>query len=103
MSSLKIIKPIDDRTLVEELADLWRGRGILAVLIRRDISVRYRQAALGVLWALLQPIVTTAIFTVVFVLFGAHLVRRSVVTPLQQLSAEADTFAAGRLRRVIPA
>jgi lipopolysaccharide transport system permease protein len=66
---MKIIKPIDDRTLVEELADLWRGRGILAVLIRRDISVRYRQAALGVLWALLQPIVTTAIFTVVFVLF----------------------------------
>ena len=49
MSVVKVIKPIDDRRLVEELADLWRGRGILAVLIKRDIAVRYRQAALGIL------------------------------------------------------
>jgi lipopolysaccharide transport system permease protein len=69
MSIVKIIKPIDDRRLVEELIDLWRGRGILAVLIKRDIAIRYRQAALGILWALLQPVVTTAIFTVVFVVF----------------------------------
>jgi lipopolysaccharide transport system permease protein len=69
LSSVKTIKPIDDRTLVEELAGLWRGRGILAMLIRRDIAVRYRQAVLGVLWALLQPMVTTAIFTLVFVVF----------------------------------
>jgi lipopolysaccharide transport system permease protein len=69
LSSVRIIKPIDDRRLVDELADLWRGRGILAMLIRRDITVRYRQAVLGVLWALLQPIVTTAIFTLVFVVF----------------------------------
>jgi len=67
--AMKIIKPIDNRRLVDELADLWRGRGILAVLIRRDISVRYRQAVFGVVWALLQPIVTTAIFTLVFVVF----------------------------------
>jgi len=69
LSTVKIVKPIDDRSLVDELADLWRGRGILAVLIRRDVSVRYRQAALGILWAVLQPVVTTAIFTVVFVVF----------------------------------
>jgi lipopolysaccharide transport system permease protein len=66
---IKVIKPIDDRRLVEELADLWRGRGILAVLVKRDIAVRYRQAAVGILWALLQPIVTTIIFTLVFVVF----------------------------------
>ena len=35
--------------------------------------------------------------TVVFVLFGAYVVRRVVVTPLQRLSAEADTLAGGRL------
>jgi lipopolysaccharide transport system permease protein len=69
LSVVKIIRPIDDRQLVEELLDLWRGRGILAVLIKRDIAVRYRQAVLGVLWALLQPIITTAIFTLVFVVF----------------------------------
>jgi lipopolysaccharide transport system permease protein len=66
---VRIIRPIDDRRLVEELVDLWRSRGILAVLIKRDIAIRYRQAALGILWALLQPIATTAIFTVVFVVF----------------------------------
>jgi homopolymeric O-antigen transport system permease protein len=69
LSVVRIIKPIDDRRLVEELADLWRGRGILAVLVKRDIAIRYRQAALGILWALLQPVVTTAIFTIVFVVF----------------------------------
>jgi lipopolysaccharide transport system permease protein len=69
LSVVKIIKPTDDRRLVEELRDLWRGRGILAVLIKRDVAVRYRQAVLGILWALLQPIVTTAIFTIVFVVF----------------------------------
>jgi lipopolysaccharide transport system permease protein len=69
LTVVKIIKPIDDRRLVEELIDLWRGRGILAVLIKRDIAVRYRQAVLGIVWALLQPVATTVIFTVVFVLF----------------------------------
>jgi lipopolysaccharide transport system permease protein len=69
LSVVRIIRPIDDRRLVEELIDLWRSRGILAVLIKRDIAIRYRQAALGILWALLQPIATTAILTVVFVVF----------------------------------
>ena len=69
MSFIRIIKPIDDRRLVEEVADLWRGRGILAVLIKRDVAIRYRQAALGIMWALLQPVATTAIFTIVFVVF----------------------------------
>jgi homopolymeric O-antigen transport system permease protein len=69
LSVVRIIRSIDDRRLIEELRDLWRGRGILAVLIKRDIAVRYRQAALGILWAVLQPVVTTAIFTIVFVVF----------------------------------
>jgi lipopolysaccharide transport system permease protein len=69
VSVARVIRPIDDRRLIEELRDLWRGRGVLAVLIKRDIAIRYRQAALGILWALLQPLVTTAIFTIVFVVF----------------------------------
>jgi lipopolysaccharide transport system permease protein len=66
---MKVIKPIDDRKLMEELGDLWRGRGVLAALVMRDIAVRYRQAVIGILWALLQPIITSVIFTVVFVVF----------------------------------
>jgi len=47
-------------------ADLWRYRELLGFLAWRDIKVRYKQAVLGAAWALIQPIVTTVIFTVVF-------------------------------------
>lgn len=46
--------------------DLWRYRELLGFLAWRDIKVRYKQAVLGAGWALIQPIVTTAIFTFVF-------------------------------------
>jgi lipopolysaccharide transport system permease protein len=47
-------------------ADLWRYRELLGFLAWRDIKVRYKQAVLGAAWALIQPIVTTGIFTIVF-------------------------------------
>jgi len=46
--------------------DLWRYRDLLVFLTLRDIKVRYKQTVLGVGWALIQPIVTTIIFTFVF-------------------------------------
>jgi lipopolysaccharide transport system permease protein len=46
--------------------ELWRFRDLFLTLAWRDISVRYKQAALGVLWALLQPISTMLIFTFIF-------------------------------------
>lgn len=46
--------------------DLWRYRELLGFLAWRDIKVRYKQAVLGIAWALIQPIVTTVIFTVIF-------------------------------------
>ncbi|MBL9216339.1 MAG: ABC transporter permease [Opitutaceae bacterium] len=47
-------------------ADLWRYRELLGFLAWRDIKVRYKQAALGVAWALVQPAVTLAVFTFIF-------------------------------------
>jgi two-component system NtrC family sensor kinase len=47
--------------------------------------------------ALIPLLVLWASSTVVFVLFGAHLVHRLVIRPLQQLSEEADTLAGGGL------
>jgi len=44
--------------------DLWRYRELFYVLAWRDISVRYKQTAIGVIWALLQPLIATIIFTV---------------------------------------
>jgi len=46
--------------------DLWRYRELLYFLIWRDILVRYKQTAIGVLWALLRPFLTMVVFTVVF-------------------------------------
>lgn len=45
---------------------LWRHRALLWTLTWRDIKVRYRQTVLGAIWAVLQPLTTMAIFTVVF-------------------------------------
>jgi lipopolysaccharide transport system permease protein len=44
--------------------DIWHYRELFYVLAWRDISVRYKQTAIGVLWAVLQPLITTVIFTV---------------------------------------
>lgn len=46
--------------------DLWRYRELLGFLAWRDIKVRYKQAVLGAGWALIQPIITTIVFTVIF-------------------------------------
>lgn len=46
--------------------DLWRYRELLYFLAWRDILVRYKQTAMGVLWSLLRPVATMAVFTVVF-------------------------------------
>jgi lipopolysaccharide transport system permease protein len=46
--------------------DLWRFRELLGFLAWRDIKVRYKQTTLGVIWALIQPAVTLAVFTFVF-------------------------------------
>jgi lipopolysaccharide transport system permease protein len=50
--------------------ELWAHRELLYFLTRRDISVRYKQTAIGVLWAVLQPLVATAIFTIIFSTVG---------------------------------
>lgn len=63
------IKP-DDSRLNLDLKDLWTYRELLYFLILRDVKVRYKQTAIGVLWAILQPVLTTAIFTVIFSQFA---------------------------------
>ena len=46
--------------------DLWRYRELFRVLAWRDLSVRYKQTVIGVLWALIRPLLTILIFTVIF-------------------------------------
>jgi lipopolysaccharide transport system permease protein len=46
--------------------DLWRYRELFAVLAWRDLSVRYKQTAIGVAWAVVRPLLTVLVFTVLF-------------------------------------
>ncbi len=46
--------------------DLWRYRELFLFLAWRDILVRYKQTVFGVLWAVLRPVLTMVVFTVVF-------------------------------------
>jgi lipopolysaccharide transport system permease protein len=46
--------------------ELWRYRDLFFFLALRDIRVRYKQTVLGLGWAVVQPVVTTVIFTFVF-------------------------------------
>lgn len=48
------------------LREIWEYRELLYFLTMRDIMVRYKQAALGVAWAILQPLLTMVIFSVIF-------------------------------------
>jgi lipopolysaccharide transport system permease protein len=48
------------------LAELWRYRELLWFLAVRDVMVRYKQTALGVAWAVLQPLFTMIVFSIFF-------------------------------------
>lgn len=48
------------------IKDLWHYRELFYFLAWRDIKVRYKQTALGIVWAVLQPLLTMAIFLVLF-------------------------------------
>lgn len=47
-------------------ADLWRYRELFYILAWRDVVVQYKQATMGILWAIIRPLLTMIIFVVVF-------------------------------------
>jgi lipopolysaccharide transport system permease protein len=55
-----------DRAQTEYFKDLFRYRELFYFLAWRDIVVRYKQTALGVIWAVVRPLITMAVFTFVF-------------------------------------
>jgi homopolymeric O-antigen transport system permease protein len=46
--------------------ELWHYRELFLVLAWRDLSVRYKQTVIGIIWALIRPLLTMLIFTVIF-------------------------------------
>ncbi len=49
---------------IQELRELWRYRDLLQLLVSNSIKTRYKRSALGVLWTLLNPLLTTIVLTV---------------------------------------
>ena len=49
-----------------QLGDVWRYRDLIALFVRRDFVSRYKQTILGPLWLIIQPILNSLVFTVVF-------------------------------------
>ncbi len=47
-----------------DFREIWEYRGLLYFLTWRDLKVRYKQTALGMAWVIMQPLLTTAVFTV---------------------------------------
>jgi len=60
-----------------DVAELWQYRELIGFLALRDIKIRYKQSLLGVTWAVLQPLLTMVVFTL---LFGALLGRNGMPT-----------------------
>ncbi len=54
------------RNVARELGETWQARDLLFTFADRDLRLRYRQTALGVVWVVLQPLIAAGIFTFVF-------------------------------------
>jgi lipopolysaccharide transport system permease protein len=69
-----------------DLVELWHYRELLGRLAWRDIAVKYKQTAIGVAWAVLQPFLTMVVFTFIFGRF-ANFPSKGVPYPIFTYSA----------------
>lgn len=75
MASKEIVTPQNEWDLIIRpqrnwwdlrLYELWRYRDLIWLLVWRDFVAKYKQTILGPLWYLIQPLLTTVVFTVIF-------------------------------------
>jgi lipopolysaccharide transport system permease protein len=69
--------------------ELWRYRELALQIAVRDVTVRYRQTLLGAIWAVLQPVATMVVFTLIF-------------GDLAHLSSEGRSYALFSLAALVP-
>jgi lipopolysaccharide transport system permease protein len=88
--------------LIAHARELLKHRELLWLITQREIRVRYKQSALGVLWAILQPVSLMAVFTVFFSWF-ARMPSDAIPYPLFSYSALLPwTFFSTALSYAIP-
>ena len=54
------------KPLATEVTNLWAHRGLIKLIVQRDLTVRYKRSTLGVWWTLLNPLLTTGVMWIVF-------------------------------------
>lgn len=64
MTTKTIIK--SEQSFFEQVRLLWQNRELFYVLAWRDVKVKYKQTALGITWAIIQPFLTMIVFTLFF-------------------------------------
>ena len=77
------------RGLLPRFGELYAYREVLQLLVWRDLKVRYKQTLLGVLWVVLQPLIATLIFAVIFSRFARF---ESGETPYVLVALSGFTF-----------
>ena len=65
MSNLTTIKPKKTFSF-EDFKEIWQYKELLYFFTWKDFKVRYKQTAIGVLWALFQPFITMVVFSIFF-------------------------------------
>jgi lipopolysaccharide transport system permease protein len=84
-----------------DLRSVWEHRELLYFLVWRDLKIRYKQTIIGVGWAVLQPLITMVIFTVIFGGF-ARIPSDGLPYPIFAYSALLPwNYFAGALQRCI--
>lgn len=66
MNNESIITPKKHYNPINVISELWDFRDLLGMFALRDLKIRYKQTFLGLAWVVLQPLLSTGIFTVVF-------------------------------------
>ena len=90
---VSVIRPVR-RSGLPDFGELWRARDLALILAWRDVKVRYKQSAIGIAWAVLQPLLTMVVFTLIFGKF-ADLPAQGLPYPVfSMLNLVAWTFLA---------
>ena len=60
-----VVRPAQEHPLLD-VRELWQFRHLFTVLVWRTLKVRYQQTAIGIAWAVLQPLLLAVVFTIIF-------------------------------------
>jgi len=99
------LKPIP---IISQMQAIWEKRGLLKILVVRDLTIRYKRSIIGVWWSLLNPLFTTAVLFWVFnTVFKSRMADGTAFLPYllsgvllmtlfnQGLNMSADSIAGG--------